>query len=503
MDVMRHPGGGSRLPAVGILVGGHLLAAVLSAATYHVDPSGDDSGSGSSSDPWQTLQKAADTVVAGDTVLVHAGTYAGFDLRTSGTDGSPINFSADDGVVIDQANTLTGDGINIENADHVVIEGFTVQGNGTCPGTIRNGFRAAQGSRITFRNNRGFDNCERAFFTAFVDDLLIEDNEGAGSVDEHGIYTSNSGDRPVIRNNFVHGNDDAGIHMNGDASAGGDGIISDAVVEGNVIRDNGLGGAAGINCDGVQDSTIRNNLIVGNHATGIALFQQDGADGSKRNLVAGNTVVNDSDGRWGITIANGSTDNTVLGNVFLSRHSFRGAMDIRTDSHPGLVSDFNAVEDVITTDGGDSTLTLSEWQAQTGQDANSFVATEAELFVDPTLPGGDYHLKEGSPAIDAGTGTGASPVDFEGDRRPQGTEVDIGADELVYCLSSEVLELTDDTVTTDTTREACRIVAGPNYAVEGPAVLTLQVRELAILEDGFEISTGAGLVVENDPEAGL
>jgi len=36
-----------------------------------------------------------------------------------------------------------------------------------------------------------------------------------------------------------------------------------------------------------------------------------------------------------------------------------------------------------------------------------------------------------SPAIDAGTCTGAPPTDFDGDLRPTGTTCDIGADEFV------------------------------------------------------------------------
>ena len=64
--------------------------------------------------------------------------------------------------------------------------------------------------------------------------------------------------------------------MNGDLSQGGDGVISGAVVEGNVIYDNGRAGGSGINGDGVQSSRIANNLLYDNHASGISLYRIDG-----------------------------------------------------------------------------------------------------------------------------------------------------------------------------------------------------------------------------------
>src|SRR5690606_3035 len=111
------------------------------------------------------------------------------------------------------------------------------------------------------------------FLSGFSDDLLIENNEASRSQVEHGIYVSNSGDRPTIRGNRVWGNRANGIHMNGDASLGGDGIISGARVEKNVIHDNGTGGGSAINADGVQDSRFLNNVVYGNHAGGISLYR--------------------------------------------------------------------------------------------------------------------------------------------------------------------------------------------------------------------------------------
>ena len=52
-----------------------LAAGPALADTFHVATGGDDSGPGTESEPWETIQKAADTLVAGDVVLIHAGTY--------------------------------------------------------------------------------------------------------------------------------------------------------------------------------------------------------------------------------------------------------------------------------------------------------------------------------------------------------------------------------------------------------------------------------------------
>src|SRR5207244_2669214 len=107
-------------------------------------------------------------------------------------------------------------------------------------------------------------------FTAFSNHPVIQNNVSYSN-GEHGIYHSNSGDYPTIRANQIHHNHAAGIHMNGDKSQGCDGIISFATVEKNVIFENGLGGGSGINCDGVDSSTFRNNLLYANHASGISL----------------------------------------------------------------------------------------------------------------------------------------------------------------------------------------------------------------------------------------
>jgi parallel beta-helix repeat protein len=191
-----------------------------------------------------------------------------------------------------------------------------------------------------------------------------------------------------------------------------------------------LGGGSGINMDGVQNSRIENNLLYNNHASGISLYSIDAAAGASGNVIVNNTVRQPSDGRWAINIQDASTGNTALNNILISDHASRGAVDISADSLSGFVSDYNVV--ISRFNRGAGTISLAQWQTQTGNDAHSLVATAAALFADPSA--GNYHLLVTSPAVDHGTQLQAPAVDFEGQPRPGGTSIDIGADELASAI---------------------------------------------------------------------
>jgi len=416
------------------------LESRLALTALFVSPLGSDSNPGTAAAPWQTLQKSANSVNPGDVVTVRAGNYVGFDLRRDGTSAAPISFLADPGVNITQRNAVTADGINLESADYITIDGFTVN---SMP---RAGIRSVTNQHVTIRNNHADLNATWGIFTGFSDDLLIENNVTSRSQTQHGIYVSNSGDRPILRGNISWGNAGAGIHMNGDISQGGDGIISSALVENNVIYDNGTLGGSGINCDGVQNSRIQNNLIYNNHASGISLYRIDGGGSSSSNVVVNNTIVQASDARWALNIQNASTSNLVLNNILYNNHSFRGSIDISSDSLPGLVSDYNVLMNRMTTNGGTTVLTLAQWQAATGQDSHSLVATPAQLFVNPGA--NDYHLSATSAAIDRGTSQSAPARDIEQNPRPSGAAWDIGAYERQTGTTNRAPVATDDAVQT-------------------------------------------------------
>jgi hypothetical protein len=382
-----------------------------------VSSSGDDATAGSDQAPWRTIQHAADVVQPGDIVVIHAGTYAGFQVGAHGTEAAPIAFTGDGAVVIDGTMTSDQDAIHIENASWIEIRGLTVVG------ATRAGVSAITSDHIFVRGNKIDQNGKWGVFSGFCDSFVVEGNEVSRSGTQHGIYASNSADKPVIRNNTIWGNAMCGIHINGDISQGGDGVISNAIVEGNIIHDNGALGGSGINGDGVVAATIRNNVLDNNHASGISLYQIDGGAPSTGNVVINNTIRMAGDARSAINIQDGSTGNIVRNNVLLDTAPGHGAVDVCAACTPGLVSDHNAIVGAFVVDG--NAMGLPAWQAMTGQDASSFVTTAAALFASPDT--GDLSLRAGSPAIDVGDANGAPATDVLGTLRPQGAGFDLGA----------------------------------------------------------------------------
>lgn len=396
--------------------------------SYFVDPGGSDTtGDGSSGNPWQTIQHAADQIAAGDTVLINPGTYnGGITVETGGTAGLPITFQANGSGVVIEGSGGNNDAFFITEADYIIVEGLTIQH------ANRAGLRISLSDHVTIRHSTFGDNGRWGVFTDFSDHTLIENCEMYGSVDEHGIYISNSSDYPTIRGNTLHHNHANGLHMNGDISQGGDGIISFGLVEGNIIYENGTGGGSGINMDGVTDTLVRNNLLYDNHASGISIYQIDGGSGSQNNRIFNNTILMPADGRWAINIPNtNDTGNHIYNNILFTEHSFRGVIVIPEATLAGFESDYNVVLDRFSPDGDSTILDLAAWQAL-GYDTHSLVSTPAQIFVDPAAK--DFRLKAGSPALDAGTTLPDVPTDLAGNPRPGGAAFDVGAYEFTPSL---------------------------------------------------------------------
>ena len=402
------------------------LGAPALAREICVSPAGrDDGGNGSAAAPYREIRQAVAAVRPGDTILIADGDYKGFEVRD-------LHASSNAPIVLRAAGRnarILPTTDRRDNRDTIYLDGcrwITLDGLRAFDG-LRAGVRIEGSDHITVRNGVFGNNDRWGIFTGHCDDLLIENNECFGSRKEHGIYVGNSGDRPVIRGNRSHDNRGCGIHLNADLSCGGDGIITGALIENNVVYGNGGGGGAGINMDGVQDSTIRNNLLYGNHASGITSFKIDGAAGPKGQRILNNTIVMASNARYALQFGQTLGTNWVRNNILYDLNPIRGglafneARDVRNVDSGFNV--FSTEAPIVATDDWAVRVSLTKWQAK-GMESHSLVAALAVLFADPA--NNDYRLKAASPAIDTGQNLPEVPRDLTGAARPAGRSTDIG-----------------------------------------------------------------------------
>lgn len=112
-----------------------VVAQLATGATYYVSTTGNDTNPGTITQPWRTIQHAANSVAAGDTVYVRAGVYnetVRFPNSGSASAGF-ITFSSYPG----ELATLDGTGLSIpggmwglftiESQSYIVINGFEVR----------------------------------------------------------------------------------------------------------------------------------------------------------------------------------------------------------------------------------------------------------------------------------------------------------------------------------------------------------------------------------------
>jgi hypothetical protein len=425
-------------------------------STYFVSTTGSDSNPGSLASPWQTLQFGASNLHPGDILDVQPGTYQGFSCGwdpsgffgpISGTATQPITIQKDPGaapgsVIINLRNQATQDGIDLEGCNYVIIDGFTIDPTlGTGGAMGRAGIRVVpiyppgniNPTNITIRNNTCNQCGFWGIYTSHADNLLIQNNVCSNSGAQHGIYVANACVNPQVIGNTCFNNPAAGIQLNADSTQGGDGLIHNAVLIGNICYNNGYPNGGGtFNLGGVQNSIIENNLLYNCHANGIAVSNLDAAQGSINNIIANNTVILASDStRYCLNFNNGSTGNTVFNNILYNANSTHGSIEV--DSMTGMVFDYNVLDNKLSEDSGGTVESLSSWQVNTGQDKHSINSTPTALFVNAA--GSNYLLSAASPAVDAGVsqlaGHNAPTTDIIGTARPQGTTWDIGAYELI------------------------------------------------------------------------
>lgn len=340
---------------------------------YYVATTGHDTGSGSASDPFRTIQHAAALAKPSTTIHVAPGTYTGnIDFRTSGTASGRIVFVSD---TKKWGAKIVGTGTEAmwtNYGSYVDIVDFDVSGPGRLG--IFN-----MGSNTTIKGNR-------------VHDLAVS-----------GGCTGNGG---------------AGI-LDGNYDAADDDII------GNEVHDIGIPGS----CNGVQGiyhsnlrGHIANNLVYRVSAWGIHLWHA-----ANKVVVANNTTfANGSAGMGGgIVIGAGDSpggvvldDTQVINNIVYDNPG----IGIDEYCYPGqnCIGSHNTVSNNLVYANGTGIV------LRVGTDVATVVANPRFRDYQPE-GAGDYRLKKKSPAVDQGTAVSAPSDDFNGVARPRGAGFDIGA----------------------------------------------------------------------------
>ncbi|MFA5147283.1 MAG: choice-of-anchor Q domain-containing protein, partial [Candidatus Omnitrophota bacterium] len=425
-----------------------LFAGWAEAVTYHVnntDPSASDSNPGTAALPWLTIQKAANTVVAGDIVIVNPGDYnerISFTQGHSGNAENKIIFRAE------PRRSVTIQGFYTLFCNYLRIEGFNITNSN--PGNI-------EGPGILIRSH----NVE-------VVDNYIYEIKGNAAI---GGYWG----KPWFNNCYIAGNKiyrcQAGIHVQGDNwvvehneverlyewstmdPAGGwhfldcdysrffgnNIIISSNHFHGAVLSEVGASHVDGFqtftrNGEYASNVTIEGNIIEGFFNQGAMIMDEGEGTGYVNNIVIKNNIFKDGVS-WGICVMKNVKDVLVANNVFfnietvVNGHPEGIGVGIREESSGRIYN--NIFYSTVTAIGTDATCTVEE-------DNNLFYDIYSDFpdraphdiwntdpqFLNPA--DNDFRLLSTSPAIDSGRTVDIS-TDFEGTSRPQGSRYDIGA----------------------------------------------------------------------------
>jgi MYXO-CTERM domain-containing protein len=350
-----------------ILLSGALVPAVARAADWWVAPDGSDGGAGTMDDPWATILQADAVVAPGDVVHVLPGDYScTFETTASGSEGARIVFASEPKW---GARLICDGGGWIARGDWVDIVGFELSGD------------AAVGMLAMGSHVRYFEN--------WVHDLAPAcDGNGGAGIDA--------------------GNYDA----------------QDVDMIGNVVHDIWVDDIDGTPCNRVQGlyhaiafGTIANNLVWNVSGWGIHTWHAPSDLVITSNLVFGS-------GGGGILVGAGDSPGDGFADRFFVANNIvvYNAVGILEYGATGL--DNRYVNNLVHENPGGHVI------LQNGLvDEGTIVADP--LFVDWRAGGGgDYHLADGSPAIDAGTPEHAPASDHDGVSRPQGGGFDIGPYEL-------------------------------------------------------------------------
>jgi parallel beta-helix repeat protein len=406
--------------------------------TYYVSTTGNDSNPGSSTSPWRTIQKAANTLSAGQTAIVVAGTYnERVQVTRSGIAGAPIAFQANGTVIMQGFNVQAGyikiTGFEITNTpgasptDRSRGSGFYISGTANevsgnyIHHTVAAGiYLTSSAGNTNVANNRVAYAVECAIYIQGSGNLIASNDishiRSVSGSDADGIRFFGSGN--TVRKNYIHDmmtSDSPGQSPHLDAFQTW-GPATDYVFEQNLI-DKQPSHQQAFTIEGltqpVGNIVIRNNVFI----TRGAGYQPD-VNAGDLGLVTNVTIANNT-----MVAVNGAVEYA----IWLFKN-LRGAV-VKNNA---IYDHGNSSTPYIRVDSGASTLDMG---------FNSISKSDGKPPVGSPYPGDlwmvnpqfvnfaarDFHLQSTSPLIDAGALLDIVPNDYDGTPRPLGVTDDIGS----------------------------------------------------------------------------
>ncbi len=231
---------------------------------FYVATTGSDSNPGTVVAPWRTIQKALNTLVAGQRAFVRAGTYTeNLDMNRAGSPLAPITVEAygSEKPVLDSAGSHP---LEVSSSGaYFRFRGFKIQDSpGASGGNVD-----IYGHHVEISRNEVTNGHDQGIYTAEESDHVqilgnwIHHN-GAGEIHQsHGIYLQ--GDDHLVANNVIHDHVEGfGIQVYDKGAR--------AIVTGNTITGAGHSGIVVGGSGGVSNVRVHNNVLAFNNHWGIS-----------------------------------------------------------------------------------------------------------------------------------------------------------------------------------------------------------------------------------------
>jgi len=348
---------------------GLFVAVHAQSATLYVSTAGNDSYSGTSSQPLRTIIGAYSRATAGTIIIVKAGTYTdynsgwGIHLGKSGTASSPITLKSEvpGGAVIDGQNASDRNvGIYIDGS-YNIVDGFEIK-NGPKGGiTIWNNNNQILNCNI-HNNGNPANSTTQGLDGVYSDENTsgntyranyIHHNGRSGSSLDHGLYLC--GKNEVVLNNVLLANTGNGLQIAGYTT------VANLKVYNNVMAYNGANGI--ILWQSLSGIDIRNNILYQNGHYAIGSYDAHGSGVNvDHNISFGNGYGHFSFNSGGSDFSYNSTSSLYSDPLLANTSSSTFDPHLKSGS-PGIQSAVNLYTSFTTDMAGNARQSSGSWDA--------------------------------------------------------------------------------------------------------------------------------------------